>query len=145
LGLEWAWDGSHRRMGWVMVEGLVVHGRWCPTTRLDRRTVAGKIFRPVFRRVFPAKKRPFRDCLRACAALAWFCPSLTVLSDTIGLNSFTIDIIGLTDVRRMSGDRIASVCRLHARASNYKPTIQISFFHEHIYARCPELRPVLRT
>jgi hypothetical protein len=83
--------------------------------------------------------------LRACAALAWFCPSLTVLSDTIGLNSFTIDIIGLTDVRRMSGDRIASVCRLHARASNYKPTIQISFFHEHIYARCPELRPVLRT
>jgi hypothetical protein len=61
------------------------------------------------------------------------------------LNSFTIDIIGLTDVRRMSGDRIASVCRLHARASNYKPTIQISFFHEHIYARCPELRPVLRT
>ncbi|CAN7088730.1 unnamed protein product [Brassica rapa subsp. narinosa] len=32
------------------------------------------------------------------------------------------------NIRRMSGDWIASVCRLCARAPNYRPTILLSFF-----------------
>ncbi|WZZ15422.1 hypothetical protein YC2023_108511 [Brassica napus] len=32
------------------------------------------------------------------------------------------------NILRMSGDWIASVCRLCARAPNYRPTILLSFF-----------------
>ena len=39
-----------------------------------------------------------------------------------------IDVSGAMNVRRMSGDWIASVCRLCARAPNYRPTILLSFF-----------------
>lgn len=35
--------------------------------------------------------------------------------------------LGQLNVRRMSGARIASVCRLHACASNYRPPILLSF------------------
>jgi hypothetical protein len=35
---------------------------------------------------------------------------------------------GQLNVRRVSGDRIASVCRLRARASNYLPPILLSCF-----------------
>ncbi|KAG7528660.1 hypothetical protein ISN44_Un164g000030 [Arabidopsis suecica] len=36
--------------------------------------------------------------------------------------------LGQLNVRRMSGDRIASVCRLRARAPNYLPPILLSYF-----------------
>ncbi|WZZ15205.1 hypothetical protein YC2023_108294 [Brassica napus] len=39
-----------------------------------------------------------------------------------------IDVSGAMNIRRMSGDWIASVCRLCARAPNYRPTILLSFF-----------------
>lgn len=37
-------------------------------------------------------------------------------------------LLGLLDVRRVSGDRIASVCRLCACAPNYLPPILLSCF-----------------
>ncbi|WZZ15433.1 hypothetical protein YC2023_108522 [Brassica napus] len=37
-------------------------------------------------------------------------------------------LAGQMNIRRMSGDWIASVCRLCARAPNYRPTILLSFF-----------------
>lgn len=36
------------------------------------------------------------------------------------------------NVRRMSGVRIASVCRLHARASNYRPPILLSYLTSNV-------------
>lgn len=138
------WDGSYRGMvGWVMVEGLVVHGRRCPTTGwtagLSPENFSGQ-FSGEF---FPPKKKKIiwggTSMSRLFARLCGFSLVLSVFNSSFRysrkLNSFTNDIIGLTDVRRMSGDRIASVCRLHARASNYIPTIQLSCFHEHINAR----------
>ncbi|KAG5397800.1 hypothetical protein IGI04_019614 [Brassica rapa subsp. trilocularis] len=40
----------------------------------------------------------------------------------------TLMLAGQMNIRRMSGDWIASVCRLCASAPNYRPTILLSFF-----------------
>ncbi|WZZ15325.1 hypothetical protein YC2023_108414 [Brassica napus] len=49
-----------------------------------------------------------------------FAPNFKFLRlDGLGL----IDVSGAMNIRRMSGDWIASVCRLCARAPNYRPTI----------------------
>uniref|UniRef100_A0A0D2ZPC4 Uncharacterized protein n=1 Tax=Brassica oleracea var. oleracea TaxID=109376 RepID=A0A0D2ZPC4_BRAOL len=53
-----------------------------------------------------------------------FCCSFDYISRVVG----KIDVRGQMNIRRMSGDRIASVCRLSARAPNYRPTILLSFF-----------------
>jgi len=54
--------------------------------------------------------------------------------------------VGQLNVRCMSGNWIASVCRLCARAPNYRPTILLSCFTSiYIYARWLDPGPVLRT
>lgn len=42
-------------------------------------------------------------------------------------------LAGQMNVRRMSGDWIASVCRLCARAPNYRPTILLSCFPRRVF------------
>ncbi|CAA7054452.1 unnamed protein product [Microthlaspi erraticum] len=77
MGRTAGWDG----MGCDRGDG----GAWSTVSeyRLGRRSVAGKISGqfsgdPIF--FFLGGNRPWLDCFRACAALARFCPSLTVLS-----------------------------------------------------------------
>ncbi|KAL0745407.1 hypothetical protein Bca101_102090 [Brassica carinata] len=47
---------------------------------------------------------------------------------TSNFRASAIGVSGAMNVRRMSGDWIASVCRLCARAPNYRPTILLSSF-----------------
>lgn len=60
----WGWNGRGMVVGWViqtdgMGYGRGIGGAWSTVSeyRLDRRTVAGKIFRPVFRPVFSRQKK----------------------------------------------------------------------------------------
>ncbi|CAN7105332.1 unnamed protein product [Brassica rapa subsp. narinosa] len=45
-------------------------------------------------------------------------------------------LAGQMNIRRMSGVWIASVCRLCARAPNYRPTILLSFFTSILCLKC---------
>ncbi|CAL9213140.1 unnamed protein product [Arabidopsis halleri] len=65
---------------------------------------------------------------RACAALAWIRPSSLFSAEYFGGVGERLMFLGQLNVRRMSGDRIASVCRLRARAPNYLPPILLSYF-----------------
>src|SRR5690606_39518417 len=105
--------------GWVGPDCWVVG--LGPMDRMVR-----KFFRLVFRRTFLWTVLPLTSNFRACAVLSWFCLSFNCSFDYISRVVGMIGVSGTMNVRCMSGDWIASVCRLCARAPNYRPTILLS-------------------
>ena len=113
--------------------------------RSDGRDCLRWLFRRLFRRLFRWTILPLKSNFRACVVLAWFHPSSSCFFDYISRVVGKIDVSGAMNIRRMSGDWIASVCRLCARAPNYRPTILLSYFNKQINACWLDLGTVLRT
>lgn len=65
---------------------------------------------------------------RACAALSWIRLSSVGSFDFLGRVVERLLSSGQLNVRRVSGNWIASVCRLGACAFNYRPPVLLSYF-----------------
>ena len=104
----------------LMSDGLVRWGMSGGRLRPPRRR------RKIFRRTSGDEiLGEFFVLVRLWLGFACLLSALSIYSDE---SLVWLVFLGQLNVRRMSGDWIASVCRLRARASNYLPPILLSYF-----------------
>jgi len=102
-------------MGWVLPDRLGVGVRPSgPSPEI--------LFRRLFRRTFLTLFS--RLCGLGLVSLVFLLLFLIISEELLE----RLVLLGQLNVRRMSGNWIASVCRLCARAPNYRPTILLSCF-----------------